>query len=361
MRIIGPNCIGIINIHCKNGVFNCTWFPFELEDNNKGNISIASQSGSWITQITNWAEKRGLRLGKAISVGNEANVDITDCLEYYLEDPCTKTVGLYVEGIKKNGRKFVNTLTELSDKKPVVVYYSGGTTAGSRAGMSHTASIGGAPEIYDSIIHSSGAIKAGSIEELYEFLHAFSKINPPKGKRMGLITNSGGPAVTLADLCEKNGLLVPQYSASLQSEIRAIIPKVASPGNPVDLTFDLNFDLFYNQIPQLVWESGEVDALILYGVFGGSSIERTLDFANQAHNELFQVDLLDGMLLSTLEEFTAWVYEEKIPVMISCIDTGERAVKYLQDNGIPIFKFPNMTVKAMKAVVDYYAQRAGHN
>jgi acyl-CoA synthetase (NDP forming) len=357
MRIIGPNCIGIINTHSQNGLLNCTWFPFELPKGQVGNISLASQSGSWISQILIWAERRGIRFGKAISVGNEANVDIIDCMKYFSDDPQTKVVGLYIEGIKRQGRNFITILQDLTKKKPVVVSYAGGTIAGSRAGMSHTASLGGKPEIYDTIFKQSGAIQTQSMEELYEYLHAFSLTYPPKGDRIGLITNSGGPAVSLADSCEKNGLKVVSFSEELIEKLKSIIPAVASPNNPIDLTFDLDFNLFYHEVPHLVWESNEVDALIFYGIFGASALRRTVEFGKNEFVELFPLEAMDFLLTEALEKFVNWVHTEKVPLVISCIDTGDDAIDFLQKNDIAIFKWPSMTVKAMKSLVDYYKEK----
>ncbi|NHJ01567.1 MAG: hypothetical protein EAX86_05460 [Candidatus Heimdallarchaeota archaeon] len=355
MRIIGPNCIGVINHHCEQGILNCTWFPFEVTSGN-ANISMVSQSGSWISQILIWAERRGIRLGKAISVGNEVDIDIAECFTYFKDDPQTKVVGCYIEGVKRDGARFVKALNELTKEKPVVINYVGGTKAGARAGMSHTASLGGNPSVYKTIIKQSKAIQAQNMEELYEYIHAFSMAYIPKSNRIGLITNSGGPAVALADSCEKHGLLVPQFSPELQNKLKPIIPAVASSNNPIDLTFDLQFNLFYQDVPKLVWESDEVDALIFYGLFGSSMMKRTLEFGKNKFADKFPIEAMDYLLEESLANFVDWIHENQIPVVISCLDTADEALEYLQRNNIAIFKFPDMTVRAMKALVDY-----GHN
>lgn len=354
MRFIGPNCIGIINLHCSNGIFNSTWFPFELPENQHGNVAIVSQSGSWISQMLIWAEKRGLKVGKAISVGNEANITLIDCLDYFKEDPETNVVCIYIEGVKSEGTKFVKALQNLVKEKPVVINYVGGTKAGARAGMSHTASIGGRPTVYEAIIKQVGAVQAESIEELYEFTHAFSMIHPPKGKRIGLITNSGGPAVTLADSCEKKNLPVPLFTETLQKELKTLMPLTASAKNPIDVTFDMNFDHFFRRIPRVVWDSGEVDALIFYGLFDDTMMKRMVKFTNDEYKDIFPFEAMEIVMQDTLDSFVQWVHQQKIPVMISCLETADRAKKYLQENQIPVFTFPSMTVKAMRAVVDHY-------
>ena len=357
MRFIGPNCIGIINTQCNDCVFNCTWFPFELSIGIQGNISLVSQSGSWISQILIYAERRGLRLGKAISVGNEANISLTDCLEYFIDDPNSKVIGIYIEGVKKEGKRFVKILRRLSQLKPVIVIYAGGTIAGSRASMSHTASLGGKPKIYEAIFKHCRVIQAETMEELYEFSHAFSLAYPPKGRRIGIITNSGGPAVALADSCEKNNLEVPFFSEQLKEKLVKIIPFVASPNNPIDLTFDLNINLFYLEVPKIVWDAEEVDALIFYGMFGVSALEHSLKFTNYEFSEIFPLDAMDIIMTEALTIFTDWVHKYQIPVLMSCIDTGDEVVKILQENGVPVFKWPSMTVKAMKALVNYYSNK----
>lgn len=355
MRFIGPNCIGIVNTHCISGNFNCTWFPFELPEGQEGIVSMVSQSGSWISQILIWIERRGLRLGKAISVGNEANVNITDCLDYFLHDSETKVVAAYIEGVKSEGRRFIKALHELAEHKPVVVHYVGGTEAGSRAGMSHTASLGGKSSVYETIFKQTGAIRAHTMEELYEFTHAFSMAYPPKGDRIGIITNSGGIAVTFADSCERYGLRVPAFSIDLQEKIRTILRPTASANNPIDLTFDMNFGLFYDEIPSFIWQSGEIDALLMWGVFGASMMERTLlTFGNNEFVEMLPLAVMDTMLSENLKNFVNWVHEEKVPVLISCLDTADKEVEYLQNNGIPVFKWPSMADRAMKVLVDYY-------
>lgn len=353
IRFIGPNCIGIINLHSQQGIFNCTWFPFELPSDQDGNISLVSQSGSWISQTLIWMERRGLRLGKAISVGNEANVNVTDCMEYFRDDPDTKVVGAYIEGVKREGRQFVKALCELAQRKPVVVHYVGGTKAGSRAGMSHTASLGGKSSVYETIFKQAGVIETTTMEELYEYLHAFSLTYPPKGDRVGLITNSGGPAVTFADSCERYDLSVPSFSSDLQSKIREAVRSTASANNPIDLTFDMNMDLFYREVPHLIWQSGEVDVLLLYGVFGGNMMERMFEFGNNEFMEMLPATFFETMLRENLKDFVTWVHENKIPVLISCLDTADEAVMYLQNNGIAVFKWPSMAARAMKALVDY--------
>ncbi len=356
MRFIGPNCIGVINTHSRYGTLNCTWFPFDLPEGQKGNISLLSQSGSWISQILIWAERRGIRIGKSISVGNEANTSMTECLNYYYQDPQTEVIGMYIEGIKKEGRKFVEALQTTAGKKPVVVSYHGGTSAGARAGLSHTASLGGKPSVYNAFFKQSGVIQAANMEELFEFTHAFSLAHPPQGNRIGLITNSGGPAVTLADLCEKEGLEVVGFSEDLTNQLAEIIPAVASANNPIDLTFDMNFSLFYEDVPKLVWHSGEVDALIFYGIFGSSMLERSVRFNNGEFSELFPLEAMNFLVKETLDRFFEWVHSNKIPVLISCIDTADKLIPVLQNNQIPVFKWPGMTARAMRALVQYYSK-----
>ena len=158
--------------------------------------------------------------------------------------------------------------------------------------------------------------------------------------------------------CERNGLSVPQFSQELQEKIRKLIRPTASPNNPIDLTFDMNFGLVYNDIPRLIWESKEVDAFLFYGVFGGSMMKRMLNFGNNEFAEMLPTTVMNNYLENHLKVFVEWIHNKKVPMLISCLDTADEAVIYLQSNNIPVFKWPSMATRAMKALTDYYCVNA---
>ncbi|RPH86005.1 MAG: CoA-binding protein, partial [Deltaproteobacteria bacterium] len=186
IRFVGPNCLGIIN---SENSLNTTVAPFTT---GQGLLGFASQSGTYVTQVLPYLRKKGIRLSKAISLGNEANIDMVDALEYLGEDEQTKAIILYIEGIR-DGRRFVEVARRVTQRKPVVAQYVGGSASGARAGSSHTGAMAGPDFLYDGIFKQAGIIRVRSIEDLYAHGWALATQPPLLGKRVGIVTNSGGP------------------------------------------------------------------------------------------------------------------------------------------------------------------------
>ncbi len=175
IRFVGPNCIGVVNPYHK---LNTTFFPYDAKP---GFIGMASQSGSFITQMFVHLDKFGLGYSEGFSLGNEAMTDLTDCIEYLAESETTRVIALYIEGIRR-GREFVRVASEVSRKKPIVAFYVGGSESGRRAGMSHTGAMAGPDALYDGIFKQSGIIRARSIEELFDFCYVLGSKPQPKGQ-----------------------------------------------------------------------------------------------------------------------------------------------------------------------------------
>ena len=131
---------------------------------------------------------------------------------------------------------------------------------------------------------------------------------------------------------------------------------MASPNNPVDLTFDLNFPLFYEQVPKIIWESGEVDVLIFYGIFGSSILKRSLEYNKGEFKEMFPFEGMHFVMQETLDKFFKWVHENQIPVLISCIDTADDVIVNLKNNSIQILKWQNMTLKELAELIKYFVK-----
>ena len=267
IRFIGPNCLGVFNNWYGNEKKHQAFNTAIWELLKKGNFSIASQSGTLSSHI--WFDPANIDLGlsKSLSVGNEANIDVVDCLDYYKDDPYTQVIGLYLEELKR-GKKFLELAKEITPKKPIIAIYVGGSKAGNRALQSHTGSLAGDVRIYDAIFKETGIISTEYVQEFLDIALILSRGILPKGKRIGIITNSGGPGAMIANNAEKKGLIVPELSKSLQTELKEILPANASYRNPVDCAFDMNLPYFYITLPEMLMKSGEVDAIIQYGVVG---------------------------------------------------------------------------------------------
>jgi len=186
IRFLGPNCIGVVNPHLR---FNTTFFEYGCDP---GFIGIASQSGSFVTQMFDYLGRFGLGFSTGISVGNEASIDIVDAMEYLAACPNTRVIALYIEGIRR-GRAFVETARAIVPHKPIVAYYVGGSEAGRKAGRSHTGALAGPDRLYDGVFRQSGILRAGSIEELFDFCWALGSCPLPRGDGLIIQTHSGGP------------------------------------------------------------------------------------------------------------------------------------------------------------------------
>ena len=306
IAIIGPNCIGVFNIHKS---FNCTWF---LNKNEPGGLSIVSQSGSYVTHMLPYFAEKGICVSKGISVGNMLNTDLADCLDYLKDDPETKSVALYVEGIP-SGEKFMRAAREITREKPVVAYYVSGSEAGARSSASHTGAIGGPAEIYEAVFRQTGIMHAKTIMELYDFAYAMSLLPMMNGNRVAIVSNSGGPAASLAHASNLYGFDVPLFSDDLQKKLRAIIPPVGSTRNPMDYTMSLDMKTFLNSCLELILQSGEIDAVLLYGVFDSSHITEKFDRIGVN----LPIEPYIVMLDETMKEFAAIIQRQSLPVIIS--------------------------------------------
>lgn len=282
IRFIGPNCLGIYNgwygfPEKKNAYFNTCW-PYLPPE--RGNISIISQSGTIAAQIFWHAKNMGVKIGKSISVGNERNIDIVDFLEFFIHDPHTEVIGLYIEEIKR-GKEFLKLAKEITPRKPIVAMYGGGTQAADRSIRSHTGSLGGNNKIFNGVFKETGIFSTNSIMDFLYYLRTFSQaqLNKvfPQGKRIGIITDSGGSGSMMAKTAELYGLNVPEFSQELQEKLKESLPPTASVHNPVDVTFDINFMNLLLHFPKLLMNSGEVDMIIIYGVFDFDEIMNTIE------------------------------------------------------------------------------------
>ncbi|MCX5849264.1 MAG: acetate--CoA ligase family protein [Deltaproteobacteria bacterium] len=346
MRFVGPNCLGIINSQIS---LNTTVFTMDKEP---GLLGFASQSGTYVTQALPALRKRGIRFSKAISLGNEANINIVDALEYLGEDVQTKAIILYIEGIR-DGRKFIEVARKITPHKPVLAQYVGGSVSGARAGLSHTGAMAGPDFLYNGIFKQAGIIRVDSVEDLYANGWTMATQPPLKGNRVGVMTNSGGPSTTISYICDSVGLEVPRFSEGLQKEIRKHIEPHASAANPVDLTFDVGIQKLAITIPEIMMKSGEVDAMVLHGVMmtgymreiyphlkemtGNISLEEFLKFSQPVVKEAFELPRKYNM-----------------PFLISSFfDEDDCYTKGYQDSNIPVFRFPEKTAIALGCLYRY--------
>ncbi len=228
IRFIGPNCAGLVNT--KRSLF-----PTLETRPPTGDVALVSQSGALGGAVLSWAEEQGVGFSKFVSYGNGADLTDVDFLDYLREDDETKVVALYLETVS-NGQAFLEAARRLTAVKPLVVIKSGRSAAGGRAALSHTGSLAGADAVYDAALRQCGAMRVDGIEEMFDACRGLASFPPVRGKRVALVTNSGGPGVLATDAAEAAGLDLAAPSPTLHRRLAERLPSYCSLGNPIDLT-----------------------------------------------------------------------------------------------------------------------------
>jgi len=228
IRVIGPNCQGVNRPHHNL----CASWPLLTS---RGGMAFIAQSGTVGAALMDWASEDQLGVSVFVSLGNRADVDESDCIRYFNEDPDTNVIALYVEGVKRPAA-FLESLA--GAKKPVVILKAGRTARGKVAAESHTKSMAGSDEIYNAIFRKYGVHRADNLEELYDFAKILSYMKKPAGKRLLHISSSGGAAILAIDEAEKWGIASPPPSQALKDRLREFLPPHCGVSNPIDLTGD---------------------------------------------------------------------------------------------------------------------------
>jgi acyl-CoA synthetase (NDP forming) len=253
IRFIGPNCAGLVNTSHH-------LYPTLETHPPAGGVAIIAQSGAVGGVITAWAKEFGLGISKFVSYGNGADLTEIDFLRYLADDSETKVVALYIESTS-DGREFMQAMRECSACKPVVVIKAGRTGSGQRATLSHTGSMAGADAVYDAALRQSGAIRVHSIEEMFDLCKGFLYLPPLHGRRVAIVTNSGGPAVLAADRAEELGLDVAEPSPLLKAKLSESLPAHCALKNPFDLTVEGTEDSYRKTLLAVAQEYDAVLAL----------------------------------------------------------------------------------------------------
>ncbi|MHA1649339.1 MAG: acetate--CoA ligase family protein [Candidatus Helarchaeota archaeon] len=321
MRIIGPNCLGIIRtFNNLNASFSDLMPP-------KGPISFISQSGALCTAVINYSFDERIGFANFVSIGNKADVDDADLMEYFADDPRTKVIALYIESVK-DGKKFREVIENIIEKVPIVVAKSGRTIAGAQAASSHTGSIAGSDTIYDAVFSQYGVYRATSMNELFYCAKALGYQPPAKGDRVAILTNAGGPGVMAADDVYLQGLTVAKLEKRTIDALNAELPAAWSHRNPVDILGDALADRYEFALNLLV-EDKNTDAIIV--ILTPTAMVEPLQTAKI---------VVDIMKDSDKPVSCAWLGLE-----------SRMSSFYLDDHGIPEVSFPDRCVKAIKALV----------
>ncbi len=362
MRFIGPNCLGIYNGYFhypekEDAYFNTFWIYIPHK---KGNISLISQSGTIAAQTSWHSNNMGVKIGKSISIGNEKNIDVVDFLEFFRDDPQTDVIGIYLEEVKR-GKEFINLAREITPKKPIVAIYAGGTDAANRSIMSHTGSIGGNDKIYNAVFKKTGIICTNSIMDFLYYLRTLSYAQSnnifPKGRKVGIITDSGGSASLLTKTAELYGLKVSEFSKQLQDKISKCIPPTGSKSNPVDITFFRSYYDFFVKLPKLIIKSGEIDCLLFDGVFDFQEVFEVMESSGFPVDEKIK-NSMGSFFDIVIKPLQRLARKKSIPLFYSGPQLYTHPMYQLFiSNDIPIFSLWDHPTRSLAMLVKYSEYR----
>ena len=262
LTLLGPNCLGVMNVRRR---WIGTFSPAPLSGMPaEGSVAIVSQSGAFGAYAFVLARKAGLGVSQWITTGNEAGVSVADVIDWLADDDETRVIVAYIEGARDGDRLRRALLKARAADKPVVVTKVGRTEVGARAAISHTASLSGEDAVYQAVFDETGAVRAFTVEQMFRLAHAFSLVSPPRGRRLAIITVSGGVGTLMADAASDAGLELPPLPPELARQLRERVP-FASTENPVDVTGQITADYETLNITALgAAQSGAFDALCLF-------------------------------------------------------------------------------------------------
>ena len=334
MRMVGPNCMGLLNTNPVvqlNGTFAPVFPP-------AGNVAMSSQSGALGIAILEHARRTGIGISTFVSVGNKADVSSNDLLLYWEDDPATDVIVLYVESFG-NPRRFSRLARRIAKTKPIVAVKSGRTVAGQRAASSHTGALASGDRAADALFRQAGVIRTDTLEELFGVTSLLANQPIPKGRRVAIVTNAGGPAILAADALDARGLDLVEFSESLQVTLAGHLPPEASVVNPVDMIAGAGAQDFERAL-SAVAASGEVDAVIAIYVPVSD------DGAATVAHVLKQFSLKQF----SLKQFSGG----NIPIL-SVFMSREDPAELLADSEVrvPSFVFPEAAAQALARVVSH--------
>jgi acyl-CoA synthetase (NDP forming) len=257
MRIVGPNCMGVVNTQAEVSM-NATFAPVAPLP---GRVAFCSQSGALGIAALELSSRLGLGISSFVSVGNKADVSSNDLLQYWEDDPATDVVLLYLESFGNPG-KFSRIARRVSGRKPIVAVKSGRSRAGSRGASSHTAALASPDLAVDALFRQTGVIRVDTMEQLFDTAEVLAHQPLPPGRRVAIVGNSGGPGVLAADACDAAGLEVPELSPATQEALRGCLPAAAGVRNPVDMMAGASAAT-YEEALRVVLADSDVDAVIV--------------------------------------------------------------------------------------------------
>jgi len=350
IRVVGPNCMGIWSAAGQLSL--C--FPHAPK---AGPIAFISQSGTFGVAMAQVASDKGYGLTKFISIGNQADLEVSDYLEYLAADKDTRVIVLYIEGLK-DGRRFFDVARQVIKKKPIVVYKGGRSAAGARATMSHTASLAGSEKIFESMCRQLGLLQVQESFHLFEIAEALVGSPVAAGNRVAIL-GSGGQGVVGTDACSALGLELPELDAETSSRITALLPPHAPTAkNPVDFAGSSRTALQEAEMIEALLKLDYIDGVISNVPVSPQIWDRSLKIDRNLNSlpEPFRIALSGAQVYASLPKR----YNKPIICLRFVRLEHDVMEDILREGGIPIYDTPEQCARAMYTLVRYGAVRGKH-
>ena len=328
IRLVGPNCLGVIN----NNENVCMNASFATKMPKAGNIAFISQSGALCTAVLDYAEGRDIGFSKFVSFGNKADINEVDLLHYLKDDPDTDVILMYLEDIA-HGRAFLETAREITWQahKPMLAIKSGRSAEGARAAASHTGSLAGSDNAYDALFHQSGILRVEGIDELFNRALAFAKQPIPKGNRIAIVTNAGGPGIMATDAAIRHNLRMATLSEETKQKLKQELPPTASIQNPVDVIGDATHERYEDAIRHVLMDENVDGAIVILTPQAMTDVLETAEIVPHVMKDINKPVLCSFM---------------------GIVDVS-RGIQYLEKHGIPNYAFPEAAVRSMASMAFY--------
>ncbi|HMK60507.1 MAG TPA: acetate--CoA ligase family protein [Dissulfurispiraceae bacterium] len=327
IRILGPNCLGVINTaNNMNAAFGGEAI--------KGRTAFFSQSGALGVAIMDWALDHKFGFSKVVSLGNKSDLNETDFLEYFVNDPETDVILGYVEDVV-DGRRFMEVARKSAQMKPIIFLKSGGTLSGARAASSHTGALAGSDTAFAAAFKQTGIIRAEGIQDLFDLALIFASGKLPAGDRLLIITNAGGPGILAADAADKLGVaLVPMTRTSINA-VAARLPSIASLYNPIDIICDATSERYAAVLDAAITDENVDGILVLLTPQAMTDIDNT-------------AEIIINMAAKTDKPIiTAFIGGKKV----------RPAIERMRASGVPSFAYPEVAVAAYRTLCEYTIAR----
>jgi acetyltransferase len=325
MRMVGPNCVGLMDTHTPLNASFARGFP------GQGNITFISQSGAMLVSILDWSFAMGLGFSRFISLGNKADLNEIDFIESSAADPQTKVILCYLEDVT-DGERFIRVCTAAGKRKPIIILKSGTSTAGAQAASSHTGALAGSNRAYETAFRQSGVLQVSQMSELFDLAGAFAVQPPPAGDRVAIVTNAGGPAIVTTDAVERSGLKMARFERETIDALHLNLPPEANIYNPVDILGDAGVERYRFALEKVLQDQNVDSALVLLCPAAVTEPEKTARVI---------LELKDAFPRKPV--FAVYMGGKSLA----------RGKEMLTLGGVPTFTFPETAVKTLEGIVRF--------